>query len=228
MLLKVKRTRLRISSFKMKILIVLLGLGVLSTIFHEQWLRRIGDFLVIQDPLQRADVIHVIAGEDYRTEYAIQLYKQGAGNTLFFTGGWCEVHLYHHGEHARELALARGVPADAIVIDDSKVMSTYMEAERLKAWIDQSPYPVRSVIVVSDPFHMRRARWTYQKVLGESLEVQMAPVPFHKTPYQSAWWKDPQSRQNVREEYSKLVYYLLRYQWSWGFVRDWLASLDTE
>jgi uncharacterized SAM-binding protein YcdF (DUF218 family) len=183
---------------------------------------------VIQDSLHRADVIHVIAGEDYRTEYAIQLYQQGLGNTLFFTGGWCTVHLYRHGEHARELAIAHGVSSDAVAIDDSKVTSTYMEAERLKEWIDQSPFPVRSIIVVSDPFHMRRARWTYETIFGESIEIQMAPVPFERTPYQSLWWKDAQSRQNVREEYSKFVYYVFRYQLSWGFVRDWLASLDTE
>jgi uncharacterized SAM-binding protein YcdF (DUF218 family) len=227
-LFREKRPRSQISSWKMKTLLGLAGLGALFLLFHEQWLRRLGDFLVVQDILHRADVIHVIAGEEYRTEYAIQLYHQGLGSTLFFTGGWCKIHLYHHGEHARELALASGVPADAIAVDDSDVTSTYIEAERLKEWIDQSPYPLRSVIIVSDPFHMQRARWTYEKVFGENLEVQMAPVPFDRTPYQRIWWKDAQSRQNVREEYTKFVYYVFRYQLSWGFVRDWLASLDTD
>ena len=188
----------------------------------------IGDFLFMQDTLHPADVIHVIAGEDYRTDYAVRLYEQGFGKTLFFTGGWCEIHLYRHGEHAKERSLAQGVPFSAIAFDDSKVMSTYMEAERLKEWIAQSPDPVRSVIVVSDPFHMRRASWAYRKVLGDDVEVQLAPVPFGLTPYQRTWWKDWQSRQNVRDEYSKFVYYLFRYQYSWGFLRDWLASLDTE
>lgn len=117
---------------------------------------------------------------------------------------------------------------DAIASDDAKVLSTYMEAERLKEWIANHPQSVRSVIVVSDPFHMRRVRWTYQKVLGEYIELQMAPVPFDLTPYHHTWWKDQMSRQNVREEYSKLLYYLVRYQYSWGFFKDWLASLDTE
>jgi hypothetical protein len=56
----------------------------------------------------------------------------------------------------------------------------------------------------------------------------MAPVPFELTPYQHNWWKDPMSRQNVQEEYSKLLYYLLRYQYSRGLFKDWLASFDTE
>ena len=162
---------------KTKILIGLFGLvGVL--VFHKSWLRLIGDALVVEDGLQPADVIHVIAGEDDRTDYAIQLYKNGYGKTLFFTGGWCELHLYHHGEHARERAVSQGIPLDAIAFDNSTVTSTYGEAERLREWILHSPHPVRSVIVVSDPFHMRRARWTYQKVFGNQIRVQMAPVPF--------------------------------------------------
>lgn len=188
----------------------------------------IGNFLYVNDNLHPADVIHVIAGEDYRTDYAIQLYSEGFGETLYFTGGWCETHLYNHGEHGRETSLAQGVPLNAIATDDATVMSTYMEAERLRQWIDQNPDPVRSVIVVSDPFHMRRARWIFQRVLGDETEVLMAPVPFDRTPYQHMWWKDQLSRQNVREEYVKLVYNVLRYRYSSGSFKDWLASLDTE
>jgi len=212
----------------MKLLIGLAGLALLLMLFREQWLTFIGDFLILSDSMHSVDVIHVIAGEDYRTDYAIKLYNQGFGKKMFFTGGWCDLHLYRHGEHAQERSLSQGVPLEAIAFDDSKVLSTYMEAERLKEWIANSPDPVRSVIVVSDPFHMRRVRWTYQKVFGDQLRVQMAPVPFELTPYQHTWWKDKESRQNVREEYSKLVYYLFRYQYSWGFFKDWLASFDTE
>jgi uncharacterized SAM-binding protein YcdF (DUF218 family) len=228
LLLRKKQTKLQISATRMKILLGWASLGIVLILFREQWLMLIGDFLVIQDNLHRAEVIHVIAGEDYRTDYAIQLYEQGLGRTLFFTGGWCQTHLYRHGEHAKERSLAQGVPLDAIAFDDSRVMSTYMEAERLKEWIAQSPYSVRSIIIVSDPFHMQRARWTYRKVFGESVEIQMAPVPFERTPYQHIWWKDQRSRENVREEYSKIIYYLLRYQYSWGSLKEWLSSFDVE
>jgi uncharacterized SAM-binding protein YcdF (DUF218 family) len=212
----------------MKILLVLVGLSIALILFREQWLLLIGDFLIVDEPLQPADVIHTIAGEDYRTDYAIRLYKSGYGRTLFFTGGWCDIHLYHHGEHAKQRALQDGIPVEAIAFDDTRVTSTYMEAERLKEWIARSSYPVHSIIVVSDPFHMRRIRWTYQRVFGKQMQVQMAPVPFSFTPYGHAWWKTRESRKMVREEYSKLIYYLLRYQYSWGSFKDWLVSLDTE
>jgi len=110
----------------------------------------IGDFLVIEDDLHPADIIHVIAGDDYRTDYAIQLYQQGYGKTLLFTGGRCTFHYYYHGLHGQELSLAKGILAEAIAFDDSTVTSTHSETERLKDWIEFYPTPVRSVIVVSD------------------------------------------------------------------------------
>jgi uncharacterized SAM-binding protein YcdF (DUF218 family) len=203
-------------------------LSLVLVIFREQWLMMIGKYLVVKDELQPADVIHVIAGEDYRTDYAIELYQNGTADTLFYTGGWCTTHHYYHGEHGRERSMAAGVSSDAIAFDDTSVTSTYMEAARLKEWIDHSPRPIRSVIVVSDPFHMRRISWIYRWVLGDKIRIQLAPVPFDRTPYQQAWWRDPQSRTNVRDEYVKLLYNLLRYRLSSGRFRQWLASLDTE
>lgn len=213
---------------KVKILLSLAGLGIILVLFHERGLGLLADFLIVEDTLHPADVIHVIAGEDYRTDYAIRLYEKGYGKALFFTGGWCQIHGYDHGAHAEKLSLAQGIPPAAIAFDDSKVTSTYMEAEKLKEWIERNSYSVHSIIVVSDPFHMRRVRWTYQRVFGDEIQLQMAPVPFAVTPYQRTWWKDPESRRNVREEYSKLLYYLFRYQYSRGFFKDWLASFDTE
>lgn len=214
---------------KIWIAIGLIAIVLGSSIFlnYKKLLLAVGNTLIVQDELQPADVIHVIAGHDYRTEYAIQLFNQGLGKTVFFTGGWCTEHLYYHGQHARSLALAAGIPQTAIVADDTAVKSTYEEVERLKVWIDQNPSPIRSVLVISDPFHMLRARWTYQQILGEKVKIEMAPVPFALTPYRQEWWTDDLSRGYVRDEYEKLVYYIIRYKLAWGPFKDWLASLDT-
>ena len=197
-------------------------------LFREQFLFAIGDFLIVADDLQPADVIHVIAGDDYRTNYAIQLYKQGYGKLIFFTGGRCKRHGYNHGEHGEQLALAAGVPLEAIAYDETSVMSTYDEVILLMAFIEKNQFPVHSVIAVSDPFHMRRARWTYWKVLRNEAKVLMAPVKFEETPYQRRWWEQQKSKLYVKEEYEKFFYYIARYQLSWGPLKEWLASLDRE
>lgn len=210
------------------ILPALVMVGVLLYVAREPILQAVGDYLVIQDNLEPADVIHVIAGGDDRTDYAIRLYKQGYGQRLFFTGGWCTDHDYFHGQHGIERAEAQEVPAAVLAADDSVVTSTYAEAELLKRLIAASSPPVRSVIVVSDPFHMRRARWTYRCVLGRDIRVEMAPVPFGVTRYQRQWWTDDLSRAFVKQEYPKLIYYFLRYQLRIAPLSDWLASLDQD
>lgn len=187
-------------------------LSVVLLLTYERILYAVGDYLVIQDRLEPADVIHVIAGDDYRTDYAIQLYEQGYARQIFFTGGWCIYHRYYHGQHGAERAEAEGVAKASIDIDESQVTSTYAEASLLEDLIARSSTPIRSVIVVSDPFHMRRVRWTYRKVLGDGVQVELAPVPFEMTPFSRRWWTDPASRQYVVNEYVKDIYYLARYQ----------------
>jgi uncharacterized SAM-binding protein YcdF (DUF218 family) len=209
------------------ILISAIIFGAAFLLFKETILSAIGNYLVIQDELVPVDVIHVIAGDDYRTEYAIQLYQQDYGKVIFFTGGWCTSHEYYHGEHGMQEALARGVPQEAIAYDDSTVTSTYDEVEVLKAWIDNNLTTINTVIVVSDPFHMRRARWTTRQVLGKEVEILMAPVPFDETPFCREWWENVWSKRYVKDEYLKFFYYIARYRISWGPIRNWLSSLDS-
>jgi uncharacterized SAM-binding protein YcdF (DUF218 family) len=191
-------------------------------------LTAVGEHLILYDPLQPADIIHVIAGRDARTRYGIQLLQEGYGKTLFFTGGWCVEFSHYHGAYSREMATAAGIPPTSIAIDDSPVKSTYDEVLLLKKFIDSSPTPIRSVIVVSDPYHMRRAKWAYQKILGDKILILMAPVPFGATYQVQNWWQDAQTRKDVLDEYGKLVYYWLRYQVAWKPLSTWLASLDKQ
>ncbi len=202
--------------------IVVLFLFTAMRDFPALTLSAIGDALVIQDELRPVDVIHVIAGDDYRTQYAIQLYQQGYAKMLFFTGGWCTFHGYDHGSHAQQLALEAGVPPQAIAYDDSKVLSTYDEALLLASYLAKNQPAYRSIMVVSDPYHMRRVQWTYRHIFGKQLTIFLAPVPFAQTPFSEQWWTDQRSSNYVREEYGKLVYYFLRYQLN----MKWLARYD--
>jgi uncharacterized SAM-binding protein YcdF (DUF218 family) len=187
--------------------ILLLFIVLLIIVFRIPVLLIIGDFLIIQDNLHPADVIHVISGLDYRADYGIQLMKERYGKQIFFTGPWCAEIQDVHANRGAQRALSQGISPMAIATDSSEIISTYEEATRLKVFINQNSTSVKSVIIVSDPFHMRRALWTYHQVLGKGIEIQMAPVPFEKTPFQRQWWKDYASKNMVQEEYIKYAYY---------------------
>jgi uncharacterized SAM-binding protein YcdF (DUF218 family) len=192
---------------------------------HERLLLAVGDLLVRPDPLRPADLIVVTTGDPTRDEYGIRLYQQGYGARIFFTGGWCPIH-GDDAKYGKARAAELGVPPEAIAYDNARVTSTYAEAEKLQAYIAANRLPVRSVIVVSDPHHTWRTQWTFRQVLGDGVRVQMAPVPFESSRYQRRWWTDAASRRLVAREYGKIVYYLARYKYSVGPLRDWLASLE--
>jgi uncharacterized SAM-binding protein YcdF (DUF218 family) len=188
----------------------LLGLATIlalsTTILgHRTILMSLGQFLLIEEEeLRPADVIHVLGGRYERTRYTLQLYRQGYGHKLFFTG-----------EEVAPLfmraAIFQGVPIADVIPFQSKAINTYQEALELKQFLAQEPQ-FRSVIVVSSPYHMRRARWIFGQVMGPQVDIQFAPVPFGQTADHQQWWTDGKSREKVAQEYLKLLLHFMRYQ----------------
>ena len=186
----------------------------------------IGDYLVVEDELQHTDLIAAVSGPEYRIVYAAGLYTRGLGNKVFCTGGFSEANQRVEASWSKYVATTHGVPEEAIAIDESAVLSTHDEAVLLKNYIDAHTDTIKSVTVVTDPYHSRRARWIYQKVLGDDIKVYMAPVPRTRTEFPKQWWTTAASRKLVRNEYVKLVFYYFRYEASSGSFRQWLTQFD--
>ena len=124
-------------------IVVLVLLAILTGLTWRTVLLALGDVLIVQDELVPADVIHVISGPNYRIDHSVLLYQQGYGKQLFYTGRQSQSYIQ------RRRAIRQGVPPEAVVADGSYVTSTYSEAVRLQAYIDQSETPIRSVIGTS-------------------------------------------------------------------------------
>lgn len=182
---------------------ILTGIILLSVILA--WMRRpvltgLGQFLVVQEAdLQPADVIHVLGGGYDRLDYALVLYRQGYAPRLFVTGDDDAV-IY------KKYLVAKGAAPADLVPDTSWATTTYEEALELKQFLAGEP-AVRSVIVVSSPYHMRRVKWTFEQVLQDQVALQFAPVPLEPDPEQREWWRDAGMRNSVVKEYVKLGYY---------------------
>ncbi len=73
---------------------------------HEPILLSVGNFLIVSDDLQPADLIHVLGGDVERIDYAIELHQQGYGEKILFTGGRVELPLVNatYSRLAREYA----------------------------------------------------------------------------------------------------------------------------
>lgn len=183
---------------------------VVLVVAHALWLPAIGRFLVVSDPLQAADAILPLGGAGRtRTQAAAELYRQGLAPWFVVTDmpintpGIRET----YGELMRREAAWQGAPEERIVIASGTHRTTYSEARALRQLMTERGW--RTLIVVTDPYHTRRARMCFRDVFrGTDLQVMVhAANPSWWQP--DWWWRDADSLRETWTEYLKLVLYLV-------------------
>jgi uncharacterized SAM-binding protein YcdF (DUF218 family) len=191
-----------------RFLSIVLVLGILF-LTHQTWLTAAGDFLVARDELRPADAIVVLAGNSpYRSQHAADLYRRGLAARVIISNEAVS----SHGMQTTWLELrARGVveldiPDEAIVPIEAVSDSTSEEAEFSRDLMLRHGW--RSAILVTDPFHMRRASMIFRKAF-EPAGLSVAASPAEGSKYGVAsWWHDRNGIMRVAQEYLKFGYYL--------------------
>ncbi len=145
----------------------------------------LGFYLSPQDQPQKADVIVVVSGGQTtsRAEKGIELYKQGFAPRIIFSGAALDDGP-SNAYAMRDQALADGVPARDIVIDE-KSQNTYENAENSKRIIDE--LEAKNIILVTSPYHQRRANQTFESVLGKDYTVTGISA-YDSRWSKSGWW----------------------------------------
>jgi len=197
---------------------VLLLLAILVYALRSQILTGMADLLVVNDPLQPADIIFVLNG-DYNTRpfRASELYKQGLAPIIVIAQS--------EMLPAEKLGLASndtnvsigvmkklGVPPEKIVIlpVEGGVTSTFDEANALRQYIET--HNIHSLILLTSAFHTRRAKWIFDRELaGLSVRLEVAAVPSYGFD-ESNWWQSEDGLITLNNEYIKLAYYILKYR----------------
>ena len=113
-----------------------------------------------------------------RLEGGVRLYQAGKAPTLVFTGGripW-EDRTRVEGEDARDAAIARGIPADRIVVT-REVGNTADEARAIADLMREKKW--KRVILITTGWHLPRAAWLFQKAGVASTAF---PVDFRRNP----------------------------------------------
>ncbi|RKH84563.1 YdcF family protein [Corallococcus sp. AB045] len=129
-----------------------------------------------------------------RVEQAVALYRRGVAPWLLLSGG-VGTHSPSEARVMRELAVAAGVPASACVLEEDS-HSTQANA-RFSARVLRER-GARRVVVVSDPYHLLRARQCFRR---EGLEVATSPAPIagRMRAWDRAYW-------TVREAFALLLH----------------------
>ena len=105
----------------------------------------------------------------HRSIHGIRLYRDGRAPLIVFSGARGRTPP-SPSELRRALALACGVPAQAI-LNDEGATTTHQEADRVAGLL--RPRGAGSVLLVTDPYHMVRARRVFQRA---GLAVRPAPA----------------------------------------------------
>jgi uncharacterized SAM-binding protein YcdF (DUF218 family) len=188
-----------------------MGFGVLVLIASLILPLLVAPWLIVDDAGETADAIVVLGGEAYppnRTIHALNLYKQQRAPVVVFTGGALpgQPPEISSARVALRYALARGLPAEvALVVDTAQ--STYDEATLVRDLAAHHGW--RSLIIVTDPYHTRRAVRTFRAIIPD-VQVTASVAPFLDT------FADPLSRgvrvwRYATAELIKTVFYRLHY-----------------
>jgi len=162
-------------------------------------------------PPAQADLMVVLGGDSGdRTLTAARLYAAGMAPRVLLTGLEAsppEARRAYLHWRAQMMADA-GVPLERFEYD-AESGNSWEEAVNTRRLMEARGW--HRVLVVSDPYHMRRLSWTWRRVFeGSGPEYSLvASSPAFWKP--DVWWRDEKSGQAVIVEYIKLAYYLVKY-----------------
>lgn len=96
-----------------------------------------------------------------RINHAINLYKEGKVGKIIFTGGKAEGDELSESETGRRYAIGGGVDDSDILVETTSA-TTYQNILNSKKIIDENNFD--SVVIVSDPLHLKRANMMADKL----------------------------------------------------------------
>ncbi len=182
--------------------------------------RRTGTWLAKEEMPQHADAIILLMGSfPERVLQAVDIYHSGISDSLIIVhenmGGYGAleargVKVVRTTEQARDASVALGVPPGNIIILPGDARSTLDEAVAVNNYLAGKPW-LDTLILVSSPAHMRRARMIFKTVLRESaIHAYIGCSPSRYSSFNpDRWWLRKEDIQSVLSEWLKILSFIL-------------------
>jgi uncharacterized SAM-binding protein YcdF (DUF218 family) len=104
---------------------------------------------------------------------------------------------------------ALGVTSDRVVVLPRRVGNTRDEAMAVAAY--RATHPLGRLVVVTSPYHTRRALAVFASVLGGSVRLGVHPATERSPAKPDRWWRASYDRAYVAYEWTALAWYVMRY-----------------
>lgn len=158
-------------------LIFVIAVVFVLFILRHPLLRMMGNFWVVNDPLQRSDVIVTLSDDNYqgdRAARAAQLFKAGWAPKIVVSGRFLRNYI-SLAEMSQKDLTQDGVPGDAITKLTHRAEDTLDEEKIIAQLAVQKRW--QHVIIVTSNYHTRRARFIARRVFPSSIDVMMEAAP---------------------------------------------------
>lgn len=187
------------------------GVAVYLLLFYTPLLWWVAAPLTVSAPAGNADAIVVFAGGvgesgkagaglQERVSQAVALYQSGLAPRVIFSSGY--VFTLKEGEIMKAVAVANGVPADAILLEE-RAANTFQNVDYTNRILADHGW--RRILLVSSPYHMRRALLTWHAVAPD-VRVTPTPVPQSEF-YASEWGASFDQIRGILFEYAAIASY---------------------
>lgn len=196
-------------------------IGVIAAAGAAWFLPRL---LQVEDRIEKADFIVPLAGDAHRLIKAAELYKAGYAPKIILSNSRIRppsrlarirkemgFEQPRPREMRRRLLRQLGIFDDALESFGKGHVSTAEEAEAFRDFLkarktEKSRGTPLRVILVTSPYHARRAKMTFEATMPEIRFMVTSPPEGR---LKARWWRDQRSAQLAVSEGLKIVFYLL-------------------
>ena len=194
---------------KKYVAILLIVFVILISYFsYPAILHTLGQHLIVEDKLEKSDLILVLAGDNNgeRVIEGVRLYKLGYAPKMLMSGGPLGWQLTA-AQNMKKQAQASGVPGQAILLQN-KSESTLEDALFSLSIVKKHTF--KSVILVTSPTHTRRSAKVFKKIFSKHA-IKIIVRPAQKSIFSlDKWWTRHEDTQLVVWEYVSLVFYFFK------------------
>jgi uncharacterized SAM-binding protein YcdF (DUF218 family) len=188
-------------------LIVLLSIVIFCTFLYlvrHPIFRFVAETWIVEDPLDKADALIVLSDDNFygdRATRAAELFREGKAPVIVASGRRLRPNA-GIAELMEHDLVERGVPKDKILRFTHDADSTKEEAEALAKLVETRKW--RKTIVVTSNYHTRRARYIFDRVFPQDIEVRIASARDGDFDPQR-WWEKRKSTKELMREFAGMV-----------------------